>query len=200
MATHSSVLAWKIPGTGEPDGLLSMGSHRVGHDWIDLAAAAAAALNLKQVCYKQHVVGSCFLSIWPLCLWILRFFSSSCLFVSDVDAIFWIFISCIVFFSSRICLVLFDDFYLYWTSHFVPMLFSWFCWVICQYSNSLIFLKTVVLNSLAGNLYISISLGLITKKALYSFVGVYFPSFLYSLKSCMAMFACEVVFTPSSFY
>ena len=32
MATHSSVLAWKIPGTVEPDGLLSMGSHRVGHD------------------------------------------------------------------------------------------------------------------------------------------------------------------------
>ena len=32
MATHSSVLAWRIPGTGEPNGLLSMGSHRVGHD------------------------------------------------------------------------------------------------------------------------------------------------------------------------
>jgi len=38
MATHSSVLAWRIPGTGEPGGLLSMGSHRVGHDWSDLAA------------------------------------------------------------------------------------------------------------------------------------------------------------------
>ena len=41
MATHSSVLAWKIPGMGEPDGLPSMGSYRVGHDWSDLAAAAA---------------------------------------------------------------------------------------------------------------------------------------------------------------
>jgi len=41
MATHSSVLAWRIPGTGEPGGLPSMGSHRVGHDWSDLAAAAA---------------------------------------------------------------------------------------------------------------------------------------------------------------
>ena len=39
MATHSSVLAWRIPGTGEPSGLTSMGSHRVGHDWSDLAAA-----------------------------------------------------------------------------------------------------------------------------------------------------------------
>ena len=39
MATHSRVLAWRIPGTGEPGGLLSMGSHRVGHDWSDLAAA-----------------------------------------------------------------------------------------------------------------------------------------------------------------
>ena len=42
MATHSSALAWRIPGTAEPGGLLSMGSHRVGHDWSDLAAAAAA--------------------------------------------------------------------------------------------------------------------------------------------------------------
>ena len=32
MASHSSVLAWRIPGTGDPDGLLSLGSHRVGHD------------------------------------------------------------------------------------------------------------------------------------------------------------------------
>ena len=40
MATHSSVLAWRIPGTEEPGGLPSMGSHRVGHDWSDLAAAA----------------------------------------------------------------------------------------------------------------------------------------------------------------
>ena len=45
MAAHSSVLAWRIPGTGEPGGLPSMGSHRVRHDWSDLAAAAAAAEN-----------------------------------------------------------------------------------------------------------------------------------------------------------
>ena len=45
MATHSSVLAWRIPGTGEPGGLPSMESHRVGHDWSDLAAAAAAAAS-----------------------------------------------------------------------------------------------------------------------------------------------------------
>ena len=43
MAPHSSVLAWRIPGTGEPGRLPSMGSHRVGHDWSDLAAAAAVA-------------------------------------------------------------------------------------------------------------------------------------------------------------
>ena len=40
MATHSGVLAWRIPGTAEPGGRPSMGSHRVGHDWSDLAAAA----------------------------------------------------------------------------------------------------------------------------------------------------------------
>ena len=42
MATHSSVLAWRIPGTAEPGGPPSMGSHRVRHDRSDLAAAAAA--------------------------------------------------------------------------------------------------------------------------------------------------------------
>ena len=51
MATHSSVLAWRIPGTGEPGGLLSMGLHRVGHDWSDLAAAVAAAETSFKDCY-----------------------------------------------------------------------------------------------------------------------------------------------------
>ena len=45
MATHSSVLAWRIPGMGEPGGLPSMGLHRVVHDWSDAAAAAAASLT-----------------------------------------------------------------------------------------------------------------------------------------------------------
>ena len=42
MVTHSSILNWRIPGTEEPCGLLSVGLHRVGHDLIDLEAAAAA--------------------------------------------------------------------------------------------------------------------------------------------------------------
>ena len=45
MATYSSVLAWRIPGTGQPGGLPTVGSHRVGHNWSDLAAAAAAILH-----------------------------------------------------------------------------------------------------------------------------------------------------------
>ena len=49
MATHSSVLAWRIPGAAEPGGLPSMGSHRVGHYCSDLAAAAAAADVLRLV-------------------------------------------------------------------------------------------------------------------------------------------------------
>jgi len=40
MATHSSILAWRIPGTEEPGGLPSVGLYRVGHDWTDLPAAA----------------------------------------------------------------------------------------------------------------------------------------------------------------
>ena len=46
MATHRSVLAWKIPGTGKPGGLPSMGLHRVGHDWSDLAAAFTFLLDI----------------------------------------------------------------------------------------------------------------------------------------------------------
>ena len=70
MATHSSVLAWRIPGMGEPGGLPSMGSHRAGHDWSDLAAAAAAWCHEKKfffsfrkcafACWLHH-----FLTTWP---------------------------------------------------------------------------------------------------------------------------------------
>ena len=49
MATHSSIVAWRIPGTEEPSGLPSMGSHRVGHDWSDIAAAAAAAAVFQRI-------------------------------------------------------------------------------------------------------------------------------------------------------
>ena len=49
MATHSSVLAWRILEIGEPGGLPSMGSHRVRHDWSDLAVAAAADLEWRLI-------------------------------------------------------------------------------------------------------------------------------------------------------
>ena len=56
-ATHSSVLAWRIPGTGEPGGLSSMGARRVGHDWCDLAAAAANQIQkfIKRIIYYNQV-------------------------------------------------------------------------------------------------------------------------------------------------
>ena len=49
MATQSSVLAWRLPGTGEPGGLPSMESHTVRHDRSDLAAAAVAITNFKSI-------------------------------------------------------------------------------------------------------------------------------------------------------
>ena len=50
MATHSSVLSWRIPGMGEPGGLPSLGSHRVRHNWCDLAVVAVLMyLNLKYI-------------------------------------------------------------------------------------------------------------------------------------------------------
>ena len=54
MATHSSVIAWRIPGTGEPGGLPSMRSHRVGHDCSDLAAAAYYTSCKKKEAIRKH--------------------------------------------------------------------------------------------------------------------------------------------------
>ena len=63
MTTHSSVLAWRIPGTGEPGGLPSMGLHRVGHDWSDLAARYYnyKLLVIWQIiiCHTTSVTGLC---------------------------------------------------------------------------------------------------------------------------------------------
>jgi len=72
MATHSSVPAWRIPGTAEPGGLPSMGSHRVRHDWSDLAAAAVA-WSLQTVtsikCMKRFLEES---EIKGLSYWIIQ--------------------------------------------------------------------------------------------------------------------------------
>ena len=54
MAPHSSTLAWRIPGTGEPGRLPSMGSHRVGHDWSGLAAAADKTKHTLAVTSKER--------------------------------------------------------------------------------------------------------------------------------------------------
>ena len=62
MATHSSVLAWRIPGTGESDGLPSMGSHRVRHDWSDLAAAANSFATLEQMFMLLFCLSNCLIS------------------------------------------------------------------------------------------------------------------------------------------
>ena len=53
MATVSSVPAWRIPGMEKPGGLPSMGLHRVGHDWSDLAAAAAWELDISDIKQKH---------------------------------------------------------------------------------------------------------------------------------------------------
>ena len=75
MATHSGVLAWRIPGTGEPGGLPSLGSHRVGHDWSDLAAAAAAVFSCR-VHLFPFLCGQ-FLELWQLKSWVLVWLSCS---------------------------------------------------------------------------------------------------------------------------
>ena len=80
MATHSSVLAWKIPGMEEPGGLPSMGLHRVGHNWSDLAAAEC--MEYKYLCsiYFSLSHGTRF-SQWNVCtLGVSRGLKETCLF------------------------------------------------------------------------------------------------------------------------
>ena len=74
MATHSIVLAWRIPGIGEPGGLPSMGSHRVRHNWSDLAAVASAtSFGLESLHYlKMSVEPEGYLNVL-LSFWVLRF-------------------------------------------------------------------------------------------------------------------------------
>ena len=83
MATHSSVLAWRIPGTGEPGGLPSMGLHRVGHNWRDLAAAAVVSWFAKSgpwissISIIQKLLKSAYSLAWPRIHWIRTFFSQN---------------------------------------------------------------------------------------------------------------------------
>ena len=90
MATHSSVLVWRVPGTGEPGGLPSMGSHRVGHDWSNLAAAAAA-INLDPSTLLQMAVFHYFL--WPSNFHVYLYITSSlssCLMGTWVAFLSWL--------------------------------------------------------------------------------------------------------------
>ena len=72
MTTHSSVLAWRILGTGEPGGLPSVGSHRVRHDWSDLATAAAyyAYVSCQSTSFQsvewRNLITPCFPQLFPL--------------------------------------------------------------------------------------------------------------------------------------
>ena len=96
MAPHSSVLAWRIPGMGETGGPPSVGSHRVGHDWSDLAAAAASILSWRNPWTKepgglqsvgsqesdtpeQLTLSSCIKILLSVFLWLLWRTESICL-------------------------------------------------------------------------------------------------------------------------
>ena len=82
MATHSSVLAWRIPGTVEPGGLLSVGSHRVGSNWSDLAATAAAGGKKTEKEQQNNKLGFCGFIAWSLRK---HFFGLSWMFLSNWD-------------------------------------------------------------------------------------------------------------------
>ena len=97
MATHSSVLTWGIPGTGEPGGLPSMGSHRVRHDWSNLAVAVAAAegifgylvkawklkIHQTQILLRKYPLSIDWYWLNINCLWLITFLTTHRLAVSE---------------------------------------------------------------------------------------------------------------------
>ena len=64
MATHSTVLAWRIPGTGEPGGLPSKELHRVGHDWSDLACSSSSMHSCKAQIFTLKATSPHSSSVW----------------------------------------------------------------------------------------------------------------------------------------
>ena len=76
MATHSSILAWRIPGIEEPGGLRSMGLHRVRHNWSDLAAVAAASMTAKYLqslyCHIVLELSPCLTPWWDEALLLME--------------------------------------------------------------------------------------------------------------------------------
>ena len=117
MATHCSVLAWRIPWTEKPGGLQSMGSHRVGHDWGDLAAAAAAVLFHFMFLFVNTLIPFFYIN---LCGWILM----SLIFF---PFFFKVFLGKNQFFShSLVCLALWQEilFILWITPWILCLIFS----------------------------------------------------------------------------
>ena len=81
MATHSSVLAWRTPETGEPGGLPSMGSHRVGHDWSNLAAAAVTVQTIDLSLARKQDMSRLFLNLWG------SYFPTKCPWLPQLDRV-----------------------------------------------------------------------------------------------------------------
>ena len=151
MAPHSRTLAWKIPWTGDPGRLLSLGSHRVGHDWSDLAAAAAAAeKNMKELDYCK-IKGQTYVSSKKLRENLLFSLLEStflyfCVISSQEERDFFPFIYCFKCMSKIIWPYFFEDVYLDGTklsnqihiqTHILMHVSGWVCileWVTFPFS------------------------------------------------------------------
>ena len=88
MATHSSVLAWRISGTVEPGGLPSLGSHRVGHDWSNLSVSFYDSLPGMELCPYFFCLYFCLLYFSYLLSKTLGCFSGCLMFSAGIQKLF----------------------------------------------------------------------------------------------------------------
>jgi len=123
MATHSSVLAWRIPGTGEPGGPSSMGSHRVGHDWSKLAVAE---LTKHRIVGFKPQRGSCSSAILFLTNHEVLLLHSVHLVVAKLDLFFFLFLFIYLYtsmYTSPFHAKIYSFIHLFHHS-FIPLLFT----------------------------------------------------------------------------